>query len=196
MKEKNPKINAFIAKAKLWREETEKLRTILLDCGLDEELKWGKPGYTYQGKNIAVIQGLKSYFALLFVKGALLKDPKRLLVKPGENTQAGRQMKFKDTQEIAEREQSIREYVLEAVEVEKKGLNVEIKATKEYPVPVELQDKLEESPEFKTAFEALTPGRQREYILYVSSAKQSATRTSRVEKYQQKILDGKGLRDR
>ena len=190
----NPKIDTYIVRAKMWQAEFKKSRAIILDCGLTEELKWGKPCYTFQDSNILVIQGFKSYFAILFTKGALLKDPKNLLVKPGENTQAARQMRFEDVAELVELEPVLKAYIREALEVEKAGLEVDIKVRPE-PIPEELQTKLDEIPALKKAFEALTPGRQRGYILHFSAPKQSKTRESRVEKCMPQILDGKGLND-
>lgn len=171
-----------------------KLRTIILDCGLDEELKWGKPCYAFQGKNVVIIQGFKAYCALLFFKGVLLKDADGVLDKTGENTQVGRQMRFTHVREIVEREPILKAYIREAVEVEKAGLKVKIKKHPK-PIPEELQNKLDKIPALKAAFEALTPGRQRAYIFYFSAAKQSKTRESRVEKCMRRILNGKGLHD-
>ncbi|WP_286228331.1 DUF1801 domain-containing protein [Neobacillus mesonae] len=190
----NPKVDEFIDKAQKWQEEMKKLRMIILDCGLEEELKWRIPCYTFQKNNIVIIQGFKDYFALGFFKGALLKDANGILSKPGENTQAGRQIRFTNVKEIAEMEPIVKAYIQEAIEVENAGLKVEIKK-EPITIPEELQNKLEQLPDFKTAFETLTPGRQRAYILYFSAPKQSKTRTARVEKYMQRILDGKGLND-
>lgn len=191
----NPKVDAVVGRATKWHEEMEKLRTILLDCQLTEELKWGKPCYTFQDSNIVIIQGFKEYFALLFFKGALLTDPHGILVKTGENTKVGRQIRFNNTEEIVQMEPVLRAYIDEAIEVEKAGLKVEIKNT-ELDIPEEFQDKLDENPALKTAFYALTPGRQRAYAIYFSAPKQSKTRESRVEKCIRQILDGKGLNDR
>ncbi|MFX1261116.1 MAG: YdeI family protein [Promethearchaeota archaeon] len=196
MNRMNPKVDAYLSKAKEWQEEFEKLRMIILDCGLTEELKWGKPCYMFQKSNIAVIQGFKEYCALLFFKGALLKDANGILIKPGENTQAGRQIRFTNSGEIVEMKPILKAYIHEAIEVEKAGLKVSFKPTTEFIIPDEFQDKLDEIPDLKTAFDTLTPGRQRAYILYFSQPKQSKTRKSRVEKYMQQILDGKGLNDR
>ncbi|MFW9889348.1 MAG: YdeI family protein [Candidatus Thorarchaeota archaeon] len=192
----NPKVDAYLSKAKEWPKEFEKLRMIILDCGLTEELKWGKPCYTFQKSNIIIIQGFKEYCALLFFKGALLKDANGILIKPGENTQAGRQIRFTNSREIVEMEPILKAYIHEAIEVEKAGLKVNFKPTTEYKIPEEFQCKLDEIPALKTAFDALTPGRQRAYILYFSQPKQSKTRKSRVEKHMQQILNGKGLNDR
>jgi uncharacterized protein YdeI (YjbR/CyaY-like superfamily) len=194
MSEMNPKVDAFIKNAEKWRGETEKLRAIVLRCGLTEELKWGKPCYTFQESNVVIIQGFKEYFAVMFCKGALLKDPNGLLVKPGENTQAARQMRFTNAREISERESVLGAYIQEAVEAEKNGLEVKFKKNPE-PIPEELQIKLDENRALKTAFFALTPGRRRAYILFFSRAKQSKTRESRIEKYRRRILHGKGLND-
>lgn len=191
----NPKVDAFIRKAKQWQEEYEQLRIIILDCGLTEEFKWRNPCYTLQGKNIVLMHGFKDYCALLFFKGALFKDPMGILIQQTENVQAARQIRFTNVDEIAEMEPIIKAYIDEAVEVEKAGLEVDFKETAEFNMPPEFQAKLDENPELKTAFEALTPGRQRAYLLYFSGAKQSKTRTSRIEKYWQRILDGKGLND-
>jgi uncharacterized protein YdeI (YjbR/CyaY-like superfamily) len=191
----NPKVDEFLSKAKKWQEEMEKLRMILLDCQLTEELKWGKPCYTFQESNIVLIHGFKEYCALLFIKGALLKDANGILVQQTENVQAGRQIRFTSVQEIIDMEAILKTYIYEAIEVEKAGLEVDFKKTSEFIIPEEFQNKLDEIPALKTAFEALTPGRQRAYIFYFSEPKQSKTRESRVEKYMQKILSGKGLND-
>ena len=194
MNKMNPKVDKYLAKAKKWQREMEKLRRISLDCGLSEELKWGKPCYTFQNSNIVILQGFKGSCALLFAKGALLNDPKRILEKPGESTQAARRVPFTNVREIVEMEPVLKAYINEAIEAEKAGLEVEFKKNPE-PIPEELQNKLDENPALKTAFSALTPGRQRGYILYFSAAKQSKTRESRVEKWMQQILKGKGLND-
>lgn len=191
----NPKVDEFLSKATKWKEEYEKLRNIVLDCELTEEFKWMHPCYTFNHKNIVLIHGFKEYCALLFHKGALLKDPHGILIQQTENVQAARQIRFTNVQEIAEMETILKAYINEAIEVEKAGLEVEFKKTTEFTIPEELQHKFDEIPALKTAFEALTPGRQRAYIFYFSQAKQSKTRESRVEKYVQKILDGKGLKD-
>jgi len=190
----NPKVDIFLRKAKTWQEESEKLRAILLDCPLTEELKWGQPCYTLQGKNIVLIGGFKHYVTLLFFKGALLSDPRRILVAPGQ-LQAGRQIRFTSLQEIVAMETILKTYIYEAIEVENAGLKVALKKHSDYIVPQELQNKLDERPALKAAFEALTPGRQRAYMFHVSSAKQSKTRESRVENCMKQILDGKGLND-
>jgi len=188
----NPQVDEYLRKAKKWREEFAKLRRISLDCGLAEELKWGKPCYTFQQSNIVIIQGFKEFCALLFCKGALLKDPNRILKKFG--WQAARRIPFTDVREIVEMEPILKAYIHEAIEAEKAGLEVKFKKNPE-PIPEELQKKLDEIPALKAAFDALTPGRQRAYILYFSGAKQSKTRESRVEKCMPQILNGKGLND-
>jgi uncharacterized protein YdeI (YjbR/CyaY-like superfamily) len=190
----NPKVDAYLKKTKKWQGEFERLRRIILLCPLIEELKWGKPCYTFQGRNVVIIQGFKESCALLFAKGSLLKDPKRILEKPGENTQAARRIRFTSVREIVKMETTLKAYLREAIEVEKAGLEVDFKKNPE-PIPEELQNKLDEIPALKAAFAALTPGRQRGYILYFSAAKQSKTRESRVEKCMQPILKGKGLND-
>jgi uncharacterized protein YdeI (YjbR/CyaY-like superfamily) len=193
--EMNPKVDEFLSKTPKRQEEFEKLREILLDCELTEELKWGVPCYTFQKNNIALIHGFKEYCAILFVKGALLRDAHGILVQQTENVQAGRQVRFTNAGEIAAMEAVLKDYVREAVEVEKAGLEVNFKKNTEFTVPEELQSKFEENPALKTAFEALTPGRQRAYLLYFSEPKQSKTRQARIEKYTQQILAGKGLQD-
>ncbi|MFJ5713198.1 YdeI family protein [Neobacillus sp. NPDC093127] len=191
----NPKVDEFLSKAKKWKEEYEKLRNVVLDCELTEEFKWMHPCYTFEKKNIILIHGFKEYCALLFNKGALLKDTHGILIQQTENVQAARQIRFTNLQEIIEMETILKAYIYEAIEVEKAGLEVNFKKTTEYIIPEELQNKFDELPALKTAFEALTPGRQRAYILYFSAPKQSKTRESRVEKYRQQILNGKGLND-
>ncbi|MED1820837.1 YdeI family protein [Bacillus subtilis] len=191
----NPKVDEFLSKAKKWKEEFEKLRTIILDCELTEDFKWMHPCYTYHNKNIVLIHGFKEYCALLFHKGALLQDTDGILIQQTENVQAARQIRFTNVQEINELENILKAYIHEAIEVEKAGLKVDVNKNIELNIPEELQNKFDEIPALKTAFEALTPGRQRAYTLYFSQAKQSKTRESRVEKYVQKILDGKGLKD-
>ena len=196
MNQTNPKVDEYFRKAKKWKEELAKLRTIILDCQLSEELKWGKPCYTFQKTNIVLTIGFKEYCALLFCKGALLKDANGILIKPGENTQAARQIRFTNLREIVEIESVLKTYILEAMEVEKAGLQVNYQKNTELIFAKELQEKLDENPGLKTAFKALTPGRQRAYNLHFSAAKQSKTRESRIEKCRQQILDGKGLNDR
>ncbi len=191
----NPKVDVFIRNAKKWQAEYKKLRMIVLDCGLTEEFKWMHPCYTFENCNIVLIHGFKDYCALLFFKGTLLKDTRHILIQQTENVQAGRQIRFTNVSEIAEIEPILKAYVHEAIEVEKAGLKVPHKETSEFEIPEEFQKKLDENPALKTAFDALTPGRQRAYILYFSAPKQSKTRTLRVEKYMDRILDGLGLND-
>jgi uncharacterized protein YdeI (YjbR/CyaY-like superfamily) len=191
----NPKVDAFLSRAEKWRDEFEKLRTIVLGCGLTEELKWGQPCYTFQQKNIVVIHGFKEYCALLFFKGALLKDARRILIQQTENVQAARQVRFTNAREIVKLERILKAYIFEAIEVEKAGLKVKLKKTSDFKVPEEFQSKLDKTPALKAAFYRLTPGRQRAYLFYFSQPKQSKTRESRVEKYTQQILNGRGLND-
>jgi len=191
----NPKVDFFFIKAEKWQEEYEKLRSIALDCMLTEELKWGCPCYTYQNGNIILIHGFKEYCALLFIKGALLHDTHGILIQQTENVQAGRQIRFTNVREIVEMELILKAYIYEAIEVEKAGLEVSFKKQAEYTIPDELQHKFEEIPPLKATFEALTPGRQRGYMLYFSAPKQAKTRELRVDKYIEKILLGKGLND-
>ncbi|MFC5649521.1 YdeI family protein [Paenibacillus solisilvae] len=191
----NPKVNEFLSKAKTWQEEYEKLRKIVLDCELTEEFKWMHPCYTFEKKNIVLIHGFKEYCALLFHKGALLQDAHGILIQQTENVQAGRQIRFSNVREIVAMETILKAYIYEAIEVEKAGLEVNFKKHTEFILPEEFQNKFDEIPALKTAFEALTPGRQRAYILYFSGPKQSKTRESRVEKCMQQILNGKGLND-
>src|SRR6266496_3833755 len=193
MNKMNPKVDFFFSKAKKWREEFEKLRRILLGCRLTEELKWSKPCYTFQKSNIVIIQKFKEFCALLFCKGALLNDTKGILKNFG--WQAARRIPFTNVREIVEMEPILKAYIYEAIEAEKAGLKVNFKKTSEFKIPEEFQNKLDESQALKAAFEALTPGRQRGYILYFSGAKQSKTRESRVEKCMRQILNGKGLND-
>jgi len=191
----NPNVDFYFSKAQKWQKELEKLRTIILDCHLTEELKWGVPCYSYQESNIVLIHVFKEYCALLFIKGALLHDANGILIQQTKNVQAGRQIRFTNVREIVEVETILKAYIFEAIEVEKDGLKVNFKKTTEFIIPEEFQNKLDEIPVLKTAFDALTPGRQRAYILYFSEPKQSKTRESRVEKYMQQILNGKGLND-
>jgi len=191
----NPKVDGYFTKAEQWREESKKLRGILLDCGLTEELKWGKPCYSMEGSNVVLIHGFKDYCAILFMKGALLKDPKGILIQQTENVQAARQIRFMNLRDVTEREAAIKAYVKEAIEVEKAGWEVPLKKTSEFKIAEEFQKKLGENAALKKAFGALTPGRQRGYLLYFSAAKQSKTRAARVEKCAPKILKGKGLDD-
>jgi uncharacterized protein YdeI (YjbR/CyaY-like superfamily) len=191
----NPKVDEYISKCDKWQQELKKLRMIILDTELTEELKWGVPCYTLQNSNVVLMHVFKEYCALLFIKGALLKDTDGILIQQTKDVQAGRQVRFTNLQEIIEMENTLRAYVNEAIEIEKAGLKVNYKKTTEFNVPAEFQNKLDEIPTLKTAFEALTPGRQRAYILYFSAPKQSKTREARVEKYMQQILNGKGLND-
>jgi len=193
---RNPKVDVFLSTAEKWRKEMAKLRSILLGGQLTEELKWGKPCYTFQNSNVVIILPLKEYCALLFCKGALLKDAHGMLVKAGENTQAARHIRLTAIREIVEKETILKGYIQQAIDAEKAGLKVNYKKITEFKVPEELQKKLDEIPALKTAFKALTPGRQRGYLLYFSAAKQSTTRESRVEKWMPQILQGKGLMDR
>lgn len=194
MNRKNPKVDAYISEERKWAKESERLRKTCLGCGLTEELKWGKPCYTFQEHNVVIIQGFKDYCALMFTKGALLKDPKGILKRIGEHTQAARQARFTDVREIVAVESTLRAYILEAVEAEKAGLEVVLNKNP-VPIPTELKDKFDSVPSLKAAFNALTPGRQRAYIFYFSAAKQSKTRESRIEKCRRQILAGKGLND-
>ena len=191
----NPQVEFFFSKSKMWREEFEKLRMILLDCPLAEELRWGKPCYTFQKSNIVLMHGFKEYCALLFMKGALLKDANGILIRQTENVQAARQIRFTHVREIAGMEPVLKAYIHEAIDLEKAGLEVNYKKTSEFIIPDEFQKKLDAIPALKTAFAALTPGRQRGYMLYFSAPKQSKTRESRVEKCMRQILNGKGLND-
>ncbi len=195
MNKTNPKVDFFFSKGRQWQEEFEKLRTIILDCGLTEELKWGVPCYTLQKSNIVLIHGFKEYCAILFTKGALLKDVHGLLIQQTENVQAARQIRFTHVREIIKMEPKLKAYILEAIEVEKAGLKVNYKKATEFTIPEEFINKLEEVPGLQDAFEALTPGRQRGYILYFSAPKQSKTRETRIEKTMPQILNGKGLND-
>lgn len=191
----NQKVDRYLGKAKKWQAEMKSLRRILLDCHLTEELKWGKPCYTFQNANIVLIIGFKECCALLFCKGALLKDPKGILIRPTENTQAARQLRFTNLSEIVKMEPVLKAYINEASAVEKAGLEVTYKKATEFIIPRELQNKFEKTPALKSAFQALTPGRQRGYLLYFSAPKQSTTREARIEKSMQQILDGQGLND-
>ncbi|HEV3386863.1 MAG TPA: YdeI family protein [Gemmata sp.] len=195
MNKTNPKVDFYFRKAKLWRDELAKLRTIVLDCPLTEELKWGNPCYTIQKSNIVLIHAFKEYCAFLFFKGALMKDARGILIQQTKNVQSARQIRFTSVREIVDMETILKAYINEAIEVEKAGLKVDFKKTTEFDIPEEFQNLLDESPALKSAFKALTPGRQRAYLLYFSAPKQSKTRVSRVEKYMQQILSGKGLDD-
>ncbi len=191
----NPKVDFYFSKNKKWQAETVKLRHIILDCGLTEELKWGCPCYTFQKSNIVLIHDFKEYCALLFMKGALLHDSAKILIQQTENVQSARQLRFTTIQDIIDQEATIKSYVYEAIEVEKAGLKVEMKKPKEFAMADEFKAKLDENPSLKAAFEGLTPGRQRAYLLHFSQPKQSKTRESRVENAIPAIFDGKGLND-
>lgn len=189
------KIDEYLNNAKNWQKEMEQLREICLDCGLIETLKWKKPCYTFQESNIVIIQPFKNFCALMFFKGAVLDDPENVLEKPGKNSRIARRIPFTNSDEIADMEPIIKEYIQEAIEAEKKGLEVKVEKKKE-PIPEELETSFKEDPEFKNAFKNLTPGRQRGYLLHFSGAKHSKTRTRRIEKYKPKITEGKGINER
>ena len=191
----NPKVDWYFIKGKQWQSEFQLLRTIALASGLSEELKWGHPCYVLEKNNVFLMHGFKEYCALLFFKGALMKDPKKILVQQTENVQAARQIRFTDIKEIVKLEKTLKAYIKEAIAIEKSGKKVEFKKTKEFKMPDEFKTKLEEMPALKKAFYNLTPGRQRGYLLYFSSAKQAETREARVKKYLKKILGGKGFDD-
>ena len=191
----NPRVDWFFSKDTKWQKEYGKLRTIALDCGLIEELKWGCPCYVYEKSNIVLIHGFKEYCALLFFKGALLNDPSGILIQQTKNVQSARQIRFTNVREIAKLEKILKAYIYEAIEVERAGLKVKLKKTSEYKIPEEFQKRLNKSSALKTAFDALTPGRQRAYIFHFSQPKLSKTREARVEKYMKQILNGKGLND-
>ncbi len=191
----NSKVDAFLLNTKKWREELTVLRSIVMDSGLGEELKWGAPCYVHEKANVIIIHGFKDYFALMFFKGALMKDPQNLLHKPGENTQSGRQIRLTSMDEMLGQEEVLRAYIQHAIEVEKGGEKVIVKKTEEYPVPSELEESFAENSDLQHAFYGLTPGRQRAYLLHFAEAKQSATRKARIEKYTQRILNGKGILD-
>ncbi|MCB9230162.1 MAG: YdeI/OmpD-associated family protein [Bacteroidia bacterium] len=191
----NPKVDFYFAKAKKWKEEVANLRRIILECGLTEELKWGVPCYTSDKSNVVLIHDFKEYCAVLFHKGALLKDPHHILIQQTENVQAARQVRFSSLKEVLDLEIILKTTILEAIEVEKTGQKVEFKPTREFTMPEEFEQKLNENPALKSAFEALTPGRQRAYLLHFSQPKQAKTRAARVEKYTPQILEGLGLND-
>ena len=191
----NPKVDFYFNKAKKWQQELEQLRMIALGCGLAEELKWGCPCYTHQANNIVLIHAFKGYCAFLFFKGVLLSDPQSLLIQQTENVQAARQIRFTSAAQIGDLTDIVKAYIYEAVEIEKAGLKVELKTTAEFTVPQEFQYKLDTIPALKGAFEALSPGRQKGYLLYFSAAKQAKTREVRIEKYMPQIMNGKGLDD-
>lgn len=190
----NPKIDKFLNQAKSWKEEMKTLREVILETGLNEDLKWRLPCYTIDDSNIVIIQPFKNYFAVMFFKGALLKDPKKILIPPG-NSQAARQIRFTSAQEVVKMKSTIKSYIKEAIKIDQAGLKVELKKTEDYEVPEEFQKQLDKNKKLAKAFEALTPGRQKGYLYFFSSAKQSATREARVEKCKQQILDGKGLKE-
>jgi uncharacterized protein YdeI (YjbR/CyaY-like superfamily) len=191
----NPKVDWYFEKNTRWQKEIEKMRVIALDCGLTEELKWGCPCYQYEKGNVVLIHVFKEYCAFLFFKGALLNDPEGILVQQTENVQSARQVRFTNLKEIQKLERTIKAYIYEAIEVERAGLKVKLKKTKEFKMPEEFKNKLNKSAALKKAFESLTPGRQRGYLLYFASAKQAKTREERVKKYTKQILEGKGLED-
>ena len=195
MSTKNPKVNWFFNKDRQWKDEYGKLRTIILSCGLTEELKWGQPCYTLEDSNVVLIHGFKDYCALLFHKGALLKDSKKILIQQTENVQSARQIRFKHLDQITDMEAVIKSYIKEAMKVEKAGLKVEFKKTSEFKMPAEFKKVLDATPKLKKAFGELTPGRQRGYLLYFASAKLEKTRLDRIKKYTPQILKGKGLED-
>lgn len=195
MNQKNPKVDAFLGKTKDWKKEFEALRTVLLGGELTEEFKWGQPCYTYEKSNVVLMHGFKEYCALLFFKGALLKDPKGLLVQQTENVQAARQIRFTHVREIVKLKSVLKAYIDEAIAVEKAGVKVALKKTSDFKVPDELKTRFAKDPDLKTAFNALTPGRQRAYLLYFSTPKQSKTRESRIDKYVEQILERRGLHD-
>jgi uncharacterized protein YdeI (YjbR/CyaY-like superfamily) len=191
----NPKVDAYLSRIEQWEDESRELRRIILDCELTEDLKWRQPCYTFQKSNVVIIQGFKDYCAIMFFKGALLNDTDGILVKPGKNTQAGRQIRFTNVREILEMEATLKAYINAAIEFERAGLEVKLKKTSDFEIPKEFQVKLDEMPALETAFQELTPGRQRGYLHYFSAAKRSKTRESRVQKCIPRILDGKGLND-
>ncbi len=191
----NPMVDGFFSKAEKWQVEFKRLRMIILDCHLTEELKWGVPCYTYQNRNIVLIHGFKEYCALLFIKGALIRDTNNILIQQTDNVQAGRQVRFTNLQEIVEIESILKAYIYKAIEVEKAGLKVNYKKSAEFIIPEEFQNRINENHALRTAFNELTPGRQRAYILYFSQPKLSKTRAARIEKCVQQILNGKGLND-
>lgn len=194
MSKTNPSVDGYIRKNKKWQDELTQLRAIVLECDLTEEIKWRSPCYTFQSNNVVLLGAFNDYCTISFPKGALLKDAKGILEKPGENTQAARVVRFTDVAQIAKVESTLKKFIIEAIEIEKAGRKVEFKKSAE-PTPDELQAKFDEDPEFKKAFEALTPGRQRAYILHFAGAKQSKTRAARIEKYMPLIFDGKGIND-
>lgn len=191
----NPKVDFYFDKAKTWQKEIESLRDIVLDCGLSEELKWGCPCYTFQNSNIVLIHVFREYCALLFFKGALMNDPNRILIQQTENVQAARQIRFTNLAQIEKLKRVLKTYIYEAIEVQKAGLKLNLKKTKEFPMPEEFQKVLSRNRSLKAAFDALTPGRQRAYLLFFAAAKRTKTREARIEKSMKAILNGKGLND-
>ncbi|WP_125723785.1 YdeI/OmpD-associated family protein [Flavobacterium ustbae] len=191
----NSKVDFYFEKAEKWKSEIEQMRAIVLDCHLSEELKWGCPCYTFDGANIVLIHTFKEYCAFLFFKGALMKDPDKILIQQSDNVQAARQARFTNVQDILSKKEILKKYIFEAAEIEKSGQKVELKKVSEFEIADELQTKLDNNSDFKKAFYALTPGRQRAYLLHFSQPKQSKTREARVEKNISRILDGKGLND-
>ena len=192
----NPKVDAFLERASQWQGEYAKLRSLALDSEMTEDLKWGQPCYTIQGGNVVLIHGFKEYCALLFIKGSLLQDNEQMLIQQTQKVQAGRQLLFRNLEEIEQQEERIRTYIREAIEIERAGLKVELKPSEEVAIPLELQARFDGSPELKTAFKALTPGRQRAYLLHFSEPKQSKTREARIDKHAPRIMQGQGLNDR
>lgn len=191
----NPKVDFYFDKDEKWSEEFKALRTIILDCGISEELKWGHPCYIYQGKNVLLMHGFKEYCAILFFKGALMNDAAGILIQQTKNVQSARQVRFTGIKEIIKLQRILKQYIYEAIEIEKAGLKIKLKTTEDYKIPEEFKTKLNKNRALKKAFEALTPGRQRGYIFYFTQAKQSKTREERIEKYIPQILGGKGLND-
>lgn len=191
----NTKVDIFLTNTEIWQNELTELRRIVLDCGLTEDFKWNQPCYTYNKKNIVILSAFKNYCAVAFFKGVLLKDTEGIMFKHGEHSQTSRSIKYTDVQQILKQEQVIKAYLFEAVEIEKAGLKVEFKKTEDYEIPEELQIKFDENPKLEKAFKALTPGRQRAYLLHFSQAKQSQTRILRIDKYTGRILSGKGIND-
>ncbi|SRR5581483_9325543 len=191
----HPRVDKFFSTLQRWKKEMERLRSIVLECGLTEELKWGQPCYTFENRNILIIHGFKEYCAILFVKGALMSDSEGILIQQTKNVQAGRHIRFTNVREILELEPVLKRYIYEAIEVERAGLKVAKKKTSDFPVPEELSARFEKDPALNAAFRELTPGRQRAYLLYFAQPKQSKTREARIDKSRQLILDGKGLQD-
>ncbi|GGO03508.1 YdeI/OmpD-associated family protein [Saccharibacillus kuerlensis] len=193
---RNPKVDAFLEREERWREEFVKLRSLALNTEMTEELKWGQPCYTINGGNVLLIHGFKEYCAILFIKGALLQDNERMLIQQTQKVQAGRQLRFENVREIEDRQGEIEAYMREAIEIEKAGLKVELKSSEEFAVPEELETRFASDAALKEAFEGLTPGRQRAYLLHFLEPKQSKTRVARIDKHAPRIMEGKGLNDR